>query len=116
MGKTRDKQREKVETKMVTDEVIADVIQLARLDPSDPTMAEQKEHLKRILGHFRILSQMEVEGLNPTIMINPTPILLREDKVGESLERTDALQNAQLKTGELFQAPKILGGEESDYS
>jgi aspartyl/glutamyl-tRNA(Asn/Gln) amidotransferase C subunit len=98
----------------ITDKVLAEVIDLARLDPSAPGMSIQKEHLRKIIDHFRVLSQVHVEGLDPTIQINPTPIPLRSDEVGMSLIAADALSNARHVAGEFFLAPRILGDEQAD--
>jgi aspartyl/glutamyl-tRNA(Asn/Gln) amidotransferase C subunit len=99
----------------VTDSVLADVIELARLDSSAPGMAVQKGHLKAILEHFKVLNQVHPEGLDPTIQIHPTPIPLRPDEVGESLTVEQALANARYRAGGVFfLAPIILGGEKAD--
>ena len=96
----------------ITDAILAGVIDLARLDPLWPGMEHQKQHLKRILEHFAVLRQVELEGVDPTIQVNPTPIPLREDKVIDWLSQEDALSNARLRTAEFFRVPKILGDEE----
>jgi aspartyl/glutamyl-tRNA(Asn/Gln) amidotransferase C subunit len=96
----------------VSDEALAGVIELARLDPLAPGMSHQKVHLKKILEHFQVLSSVQLEGLDPTIQINSTPIPLRPDEIGESLDKVVALSNARHKAGDFFLAPKILGGEQ----
>lgn len=100
----------------ITDEVLSEVIMLARLDPSTPGMPLQKQHLRKILEYFKILRDVSLEGLDPTIQINPTPIPLREDEVGESFNQKTALANAKNRVGEFFIAPHILGNEESSES
>ncbi len=102
------------ETIEITDEVLAEVIDLARLDPLEPGMSLQKQHLKNILDHFRILRQVEVEGVDPTIQVNPTPIPLRPDEVIDWLSPAESLANARLATGQFFRSPRIIGGEESE--
>jgi aspartyl/glutamyl-tRNA(Asn/Gln) amidotransferase C subunit len=97
----------------ITDQVLAEVIDLARLDPLAPGMALQKEHLRSILDHFKVLSRVEVDDLDPTIMVNPTPIPLREDQVVDRLSPEEALANSRLRTSEFFRAPTILEEEES---
>jgi aspartyl/glutamyl-tRNA(Asn/Gln) amidotransferase C subunit len=96
----------------ISDEVLAAVIDMARLDPLAPGMSHQKAHLKKILEHFHVLSAVQPEGLDPTIQINSTPIPLRADEIGESLDRETSLSNARAKAGEFFLAPKILDGEQ----
>ncbi|MFH1677056.1 MAG: Asp-tRNA(Asn)/Glu-tRNA(Gln) amidotransferase subunit GatC [bacterium] len=100
----------------ISDQLLQDVIRLARLDPSDPSMELKKEHLKKILDYFGILSGVDVEGVDPTVQINAIPVPLRADGVKESLSREDALGNSVLKVGEFFRSPQILGGEETEHS
>jgi len=97
----------------ITDQVLAEVIELARLDPLAPGMALQKEHLRSILEHFKLLSRVEVGDLDPTIMVNPAPIPLREDQAVDWLSSQEALSNSRLGTSEFFRAPAILEEEES---
>jgi aspartyl-tRNA(Asn)/glutamyl-tRNA(Gln) amidotransferase subunit C len=108
-------EKTEIRAEPISDGVIAEVVDLARLDPDDPAMSEQKGHLKRILEHFQVLSRVDVEGVDPTIHVNPTPIPLRADEVGESLSPEEALPNAHNRAQEFFQAPQIFGGEESDH-
>ena len=101
----------------VTDAALAEVIELARLDPFSwrAGMADQKEHLKAILEHFKVLNAVHLDGLEVSAQINQTPITLREDAVGESLSLEEALSNARYRAGgSFFLAPKILGGEKAD--
>lgn len=109
-------EKTELRTEQISDAALAQVIELSRLDPGNPAMKAQKEHLRRILEYFQVLSQVDVEGVDPTIHINPTPIPLRPDEVGESLSPDDALSNARTRAQEFFQAPLILGGEESEHT
>jgi len=99
-------------TSEITDEVLNEVIDLGRLNPLTPGMSMQKHHLKKILDNFRILSQVDIQNLDPTIQVNPTVLPLREDEVIDWLTQSEALRNARNNTGEFFRAPKILGEEE----
>jgi len=110
-SKTRE--RERLE---ITSEVLSGVIDLARLDPLAPGMSLQKDHLKKILEHFQVLSQVSLEGLDPTIQVNPSPLPFRSDEAIDGIARDEALSNARLRTSEFFRAPLILGGEETGES
>ena len=116
MPKETKEKKERAEVAMmaveISDEVLAAVIDMARLDPLAPGMSHQKAHLKKILEHFHVLSAVQLEGHDPTIQINSTPIPLRADEIGESLDREAALSNARARAGEFFLAPKILDGEQ----
>jgi len=96
----------------ITDDILAGVIDLARLDPLKPGMSHQKHHLKKILEHFAVLREVDLEGVDPTIQINPTTLPLREDEVVEWLSQEEALSNARVRTSEFFRAPIILDDRE----
>jgi len=96
----------------ITDKVLNEVIDLARLDPLIPGMSMQKHHLRKILDNFRILSQVDLHNLDPTIQVNPTALPLREDEAIDWFSLSDAMGNARLSTGEFFRAPRILGDKE----
>lgn len=98
----------------ITDEVLQGVIDLARLDPLSPGMSLQKEHLRKILEHFKVLNEVDIEGLDPTIQINATVISLRPDEVVRDFSKDEALSNSRLRTDEFFRAPLILYEDESD--
>jgi len=118
MAKEMKEKKERVEAIPeigdISDQVLAEVIDLARLDPMTPGMSVQKAHLRKILDHFKVLNQMHLEGLDATIQINPVPIRLRPDIVVTTLKVEDALSNAHLKAGDLFIAPQILSGERAE--
>lgn len=108
-----DKRKEIVKPGEISNDVLQNVIDLARLDPIGPSMALQKEHLKKILEHFSVLAHVDVSNLDPTIQVNPAKLPLREDIAVDFLSQDEALANARLRTQEFFQVPKILEPEES---
>ena len=112
----KDRSEALMEVGEISDSVLADVIDLARLDPLWPGMSVQKAHLRKILDHFKVLNQVHVEGLDPTIQINPTPIPLRPDVVVPTFSVQEAMSNAHLRAGELFLAPQILTTEPAEES
>jgi aspartyl/glutamyl-tRNA(Asn/Gln) amidotransferase C subunit len=115
MAKEMKEKKERVEAIPeigdINDQVLADVIDLARLDPLTPGMSVQKAHLRKILDHFKVLNQLHLEGMESTMQINPTPSSLRPDVVITTLSMEEALSNAHLRAGGLFMAPQILSGE-----
>lgn len=109
-----DKRKEIVNQGEISNDVLQKVIDLARLDPIGPSMALQKEHLKKILDHFSVLAQADVSNLDPTIQVHPAQLPLRKDTAVDFLSQDEALANARLRTTEFFQVPKILEPEESE--
>lgn len=110
----KDKVKKIVNQGEISNDVLQNVIDLAKLDPLGPSMTLQSEHLKKILDHFSVLAQVDVSNLDPTIQVNPAKLPLREDITVDYLSQDEALANARLRTPEFFQVPKILEPEESE--
>ena len=76
---------------------------------------EAKERLVRemgeILGYMDKLNQLDTEGVEPMMHAMAMTNVFREDEVGASLSRDDALKNAPDHDGEYFLVPKILDNE-----
>jgi aspartyl/glutamyl-tRNA(Asn/Gln) amidotransferase C subunit len=118
MSKDSKEKRERTEPMAeigeVSDAVLAEVIDLARLDPLTPGISVQKDHLRKILQYFKVLNQVHIEGIDPIIQVNPAPIPLRPDIVHPSLDAGIAMSNAHVKSGEYFVAPQIMAAERSE--
>lgn len=108
MEKVKHKKAENSVIGHIPDEVLRKVINLARLDPLGPAMALQKEHLRKILDHFSVLSRIDITDVDPTIHINPAELPLRDDTPVDVLAIEDAMSNARNRTQEYFLAPGIL--------
>ena len=113
-GKDKEKREKKafLEGEEITEELLSRVIHLARLDPDAPEMAVQKEHLRRILDYFRVLSEVELDEGSVPLGVNSAELLLREDEAVGGLSQEEALSNAKHKSGKFFLAPRIMEGEE----
>ena len=96
----------------VNDETIADVIRLANLDPRDPAMEGQIQHVKNILEQFKVLNDINVDDMVSANPVNPAILRLRADEVGKSLDKEMVLSNASLKMGDYIMAPRILEAED----
>lgn len=108
------KSRKTLEAHEISDETIAEVIRLARLDPDAPSMENQVGHFKRILAYFQVLSQVEAVSHDAPILSIPTSLPLRKDETGESLDTGAAMDNAANRHEEFFKAPRVPGGGDSD--
>jgi aspartyl/glutamyl-tRNA(Asn/Gln) amidotransferase C subunit len=99
----------------ISDRTLTEVVDLARLDPDSPKVAEQKTHLGKILKHFAVLSEVVVDEVDPAVMINPTPLPLRMDEAGVCLTKDEALRNSKLTAGDFFRSPSILSGDDQGH-
>ncbi|MBS3125062.1 Asp-tRNA(Asn)/Glu-tRNA(Gln) amidotransferase subunit GatC [Candidatus Woesearchaeota archaeon] len=80
----------------------------ARLKLKEEELKKFLEEMKDILGNFSKLSEVDTNNTLPSF--HPIPVVnkTREDKVGECLNRDDALSlTAHTKDG-YFRGPKVL--------
>ena len=104
-------QKRQAHIQEITSETLNKVIDLARLDPLAPGMALQKDHLKKILEHFRVLRHVNIDGVEPTVVVNHPILHLRPDEIDDTFSPEEALSNARLKFEQYFLSPKVLGAE-----
>ena len=84
------------------------VVKLARIDLSPEEEAHIRPQMAEILKYVEKLSELNVEGVEPTAHAVPLCNVMREDVVKESLLHEDAMRNAPQKAHGLFVVPKIL--------
>ncbi|MEL7240692.1 MAG: Asp-tRNA(Asn)/Glu-tRNA(Gln) amidotransferase subunit GatC, partial [Planctomycetota bacterium] len=68
--------------------------------------------LQSILGYVAKLSEVDVEGVEPTAHAVPKKNVLRDDSVGDQLSVEQVLQNAPDSDPPFFKVPKVIGGDE----
>lgn len=84
------------------------VARLARIDLSADERVAYGEQLKQIVGYVEKLSQLDIEGVEPTLSPNPNTNTFRDDVRTASLSHEAAMRNAPERVGELFRVPKIV--------
>ncbi|MBL67214.1 MAG: Asp-tRNA(Asn)/Glu-tRNA(Gln) amidotransferase GatCAB subunit C [Verrucomicrobiales bacterium] len=84
------------------------VVKLARIDLTPEEEARMAPQMAEILKYVDQLKELNVDGVEPTAHAVPLTNVMREDVVGESLSRGDALRNAPQQAGGLFVVPKIV--------
>jgi aspartyl-tRNA(Asn)/glutamyl-tRNA(Gln) amidotransferase subunit C len=84
------------------------VARLARLELSDEEVRVFEGQLDAILAHVQQLSELDVEGIEPTA--HPAPVFDRTDadEPGPGLERELVLRNAPDQSGGQFRVPKVV--------
>jgi aspartyl-tRNA(Asn)/glutamyl-tRNA(Gln) amidotransferase subunit C len=87
---------------------IKDVAHLARLRLTPEEQSHLGGQLDHILGFIAKLSEVNVEGVEPTAHAFPLVNVTRPDQVRSSLPHDEAMKNAPARTNGLFQVPKIV--------
>ena len=95
----------------LSNEEVEHIALLSRLELSDAERERAQNELSQILGYFEALSQLDTEGVEPTMHALPLQNVLRQDKVEPQLSREEALQNAPEQVDGMFQVPRVVEAE-----
>ncbi|MCK8825628.1 Asp-tRNA(Asn)/Glu-tRNA(Gln) amidotransferase subunit GatC [Fuchsiella alkaliacetigena] len=96
----------------IDETMVEKVAMLSRLELSSSEKEQMTEQLNDILEYADELNELETEDIEPTAHALPIKNVFREDKVGESLARKDALKNAPQKEAGSFKVPQIIETDE----
>ena len=92
----------------LSQEEVANVADLARLQVSESEKEQLSHHLSSILTYMEELNQVDTEGVIPMTSVVNQANVLREDEVRESVPQEKAVGNAPEAKDGLFQVPKII--------
>jgi len=84
------------------------VVELARVDLSPEEESRIEAQFADILKYVDKLSELNVEGVEPTAHAVPLTNVMRTDEVQSSLATSEALRNAPSQSKGLFIVPKIV--------
>jgi len=88
---------------------VSKVASLARLTLTDDELVTATTELGAMLDHFAEIDALDLDGVEP--MNNPTHLVnvMREDVVGECLDRDEVLTQAPVAEDHRFRVPPIIG-------
>ncbi len=92
----------------VTKELVEKLAHLAKLSFNEEEKAEVLEDLSKMIDFVDKLNELDTTGVEPLIHMSSEVNILREDKVGGSVTREEALKNAPSTSGEFFTVPKVI--------
>jgi len=84
------------------------VAALAQLQIDETAKARLAEEMGNILAYIDQLNELDTAHVEPMMHALELTNVFREDVVGESLPRDEALRNAPVHDGTYFLVPKIL--------
>ncbi|MDP2181195.1 MAG: Asp-tRNA(Asn)/Glu-tRNA(Gln) amidotransferase subunit GatC [Actinomycetota bacterium] len=98
----------------ISEEQVRHVALLARLALTDEQVAQFGGDLNSILGHIDTISQLDLEGVEPTAHPLDVVNVTRADVLRPCLSQEDALRNAPEAEDGAFVIPQIVGpGEDA---
>lgn len=92
----------------ITKKEVLHVAHLARLSLTDEELEKMTGQLDNILSYVDKLSELDTGNILPTSHVFSVSNAFREDVVGESLPRNEALMNSPQHNEEMFQVPRII--------
>jgi aspartyl-tRNA(Asn)/glutamyl-tRNA(Gln) amidotransferase subunit C len=92
----------------ITDEKIAQLAHLSRLEFDDDARAKIKTDLENILVLCEKLNAVDTESVEPLVYMTDTTNYVREDVVEQIVSREDILKNAPAKDSDYFRVPKVI--------
>ena len=83
-----------------------------RLHLTDDELERATAELSKMLDHFEDIDALDLDGVEP--MMQPTPLanVMRDDVVGDVLDRDEVLAAAPLTEDGRFRVPPIIGLDE----
>ena len=92
----------------VTDELIDNLSNLARLEFNSAEKEEIRKDLQRMILFVEKLAELDTTGVEPLLHMSPETDILRDDIPGGSVSRAAALSNAPSTDGAYFKVPKVI--------
>ncbi|MCB0476574.1 MAG: Asp-tRNA(Asn)/Glu-tRNA(Gln) amidotransferase subunit GatC [Crocinitomicaceae bacterium] len=92
----------------ITDEIIDQIAELAKLKFEGEQKEAIKGDLSNIVQFMDKLSEVDTDGVEPLISMVEDENDMREDVIGNEVSKEEALKNAPSKNSDYFKIPKVL--------
>ena len=99
-------------THRITEQQVAKVAHLARLDITADEIEHWTPQLEGVLAHFADIDALDLADVEPMTQPYPLVNVLRDDVVRPSLDRDEVLAAAPAAEDGRFRVPPILGGDQ----
>jgi aspartyl-tRNA(Asn)/glutamyl-tRNA(Gln) amidotransferase subunit C len=84
---------------------------LARLDIADSEAEALGAQFGRILAQFRVLAELDVDGVEPMVSASSSSGVLRADEPVPSTDVERILADAPARVDDFYAVPKTVGGD-----
>lgn len=92
----------------VNDLLIDNLAKLSHLTFNEQERIEIKADLQEMITFIEKLKEVNTDGVEPLLHMSTNVNILREDVVGGSVTREEALKNAPDTDGTFFKVPKVI--------
>ena len=93
----------------ITRKEVEKVALLGRLLLSEAELDTMTSQMGDILNYMELLGELDTEQVEPMAHALDVANVFREDRVGASLDRSEALANAPKRDAECYLVPAVLG-------
>jgi aspartyl-tRNA(Asn)/glutamyl-tRNA(Gln) amidotransferase subunit C len=88
---------------------------LARLELTEEEISEFEKDIQSILKYVELLSELELKDVKPTSHAAVISNVVREDEIGESMAKSQVLENApEILKGDYIKVPIVLKNQSLD--
>ena len=98
------------------EELVHEIAALARLNIDEDEIKDYAGQMRAILEHFEDLKEIDLEGIDPTVQINPLEIPLGPDMVEPGLPRNAILGISNRRRDDVISVPRIVNSEDDAAS
>ncbi|MBR1771310.1 MAG: Asp-tRNA(Asn)/Glu-tRNA(Gln) amidotransferase subunit GatC [Lachnospiraceae bacterium] len=95
---------------MITDETIAKIALLAKLELSETEREQAKQDMRKMLGYIDLMNELDTAETEPMSHVFSAENVFREDVVVNGDMREEMLANAQLVKDGMFVVPQTFEG------
>ncbi|MEJ7737475.1 MAG: Asp-tRNA(Asn)/Glu-tRNA(Gln) amidotransferase subunit GatC [Chitinophagaceae bacterium] len=92
----------------VTDALVTDLAHLSRLTFNEHEKQEITKDLQQMISFVEKLNEIDTSNVEPLLHMTEAIDVYREDKVGGSMPKEEALQNAPNADSDYFKVPKVI--------
>tara|TARA_Y100001936_G_C15858107_1_gene550958 strand:+ start:71 stop:367 length:297 start_codon:yes stop_codon:yes gene_type:complete len=94
--------------KKITIEEVKHIAKLSKLNIPDNELNYYLEEMDKMINHFNIISKVDTSDVEPMTHVNNTSNVFRKDKLKNSLNTKDAIENSTKTFGNYIKIPKII--------
>ncbi len=91
---------------------ISHIAKLARLELDASELSSLTTDIEAILDYANLLSEVNLDNIEPTAHLTPVVNVYRADEVGQTMEKKDVLDNApEILDDDFIKVPVVINNE-----
>lgn len=93
---------------MIDQKTIEHISKLARLSINQDEAVEYQQQLNKVLDHFKQISKIQTDGIEPLVTPTEVGYILRKDNIEQTTKTDEILAQAPDRAGNLFKVPPVV--------